>query len=247
MGRRRRCRHLAEARQASRTGLSAVRISAPVTHHDLDGCITSLIADDRKRPLFASGCRLACRRRGGGVVGRDPSRHQGSREPRGSTLSRCRDVGRRHGEGGGGPRSAQNPHTCWALTVQSTQQPIWQLQPCGASPLSSRRGGARPRLAPRATGKDPPGGGGGRRGAGRGPRRGGGGAPYGAGRRRRGSRRGCPAPGGGGAGARSSGGGGGGRGERGSNAGPPRGNNLAGGGGRSEREPPRWGLRRASA
>ena len=123
IGRRRRCRHLAEARQASRTGLSAVRISAPVTHHDLDGCITSLIADDRKRPLFASGCRLACRRRGGGVVGRDPSRHQGSREPRGSTLSRCRDVGRRHGEGGGGRRSAQNPHTCWALTVQSTQQP----------------------------------------------------------------------------------------------------------------------------
>jgi hypothetical protein len=56
----------------ARTGLSAPRVSAPVTHHDLGGCITSPIADARKRPLFAFGCRVAGRRRGGGLVGRDP-------------------------------------------------------------------------------------------------------------------------------------------------------------------------------
>lgn len=60
------------------------RVNASVTHDRLDGSVASLIADARKRPLFGAGCWLGCRRRGGGVVGRDPPRYQASSEPRGS-------------------------------------------------------------------------------------------------------------------------------------------------------------------
>ena len=63
-----------------------------------DGCIASRIGEALKTPAFRgrSSARLSPSRRG--VVGRDRVGHQGSGELRGSTLSRCRVVGRRQGE-----------------------------------------------------------------------------------------------------------------------------------------------------
>ena len=85
----------------TRTGLYRRRINAPVTHHGLDGLVTSLDRRRPKRPLFEAGVRYGSRRRGGGVAGRDPSRHQA---PASRTPPRCsaiRVVARRQREQAG--------------------------------------------------------------------------------------------------------------------------------------------------
>jgi len=85
----------------TRTGLYRRRVNAPVTHHGLDGLVTSLDRRRPKRPLFEAGVRFGSRRRGGGVAGRDPSRHQA---PASRTPPRCsaiRVVARRQREQAG--------------------------------------------------------------------------------------------------------------------------------------------------
>jgi hypothetical protein len=51
-------------------------------------CITSVFAEAQKRPLYASGCRPAGLCRGGGLVGRDPSRQASTS----CVAPLCRDV-----------------------------------------------------------------------------------------------------------------------------------------------------------
>jgi len=123
----------------TRTGLYRRRVNAPVTHHGLDGLVTSLDRRRPKRPLFEAGVRFGSRRRGGGVAGRDPSRHQA---PASRTPPRCsaiRVVARRQREQAG-PRDR--------VPLLGMHEGVAGLSPAACAGLA----GGKPQEVPRATG-----------------------------------------------------------------------------------------------